>query len=72
MTRFSTYWDGADERLSELEEHLGQAETEASILREFVEEACDLLKEATFDNAGDHYDTMHLLAEIDRHFEEAP
>ena len=70
MSRFTTYWDKADERASELEEKLGQAETERDILRELVEEARELLKEASFpDDPGAWYDTQHWLADADLQLE---
>ncbi len=66
--RFITYW-ASEDRIGALEEQVGQAETEADILREFVEEAAILLRAATFPEQGDYFDAQHLLADIDLHFE---
>ena len=40
-------------------------EVDNADLREAVEQAYDLLKVAEWQEQGDYYDAMHLLAEID-------
>ncbi len=70
MTRFKTYWfDPPEERIPDLEDQLGQAETECDTMREFLDEARQLLREAKFDDPGDFYDAQHWLAEVDMHLE---
>ena len=63
--RFQTYWDESDERADQLERELSMLEVDNADLREAVEQAYDLLKVAEWQEQGDYYDAMHLLAEID-------
>lgn len=68
--RFETYWDGAEERQGALEEKVGQLEVEIAGIREFVEEAVELLRVAEFTEQGDYYDAQHLIAELDMYLEQ--